>query len=127
MEKRDPKKNNIIPCMPKKMIKTIESKLNGETRLAICRGGVSDLGDDAGRSPEAIARIQAEKAFKEEARAAQVELEAARRLEMKLRAKKLEEEKRATELERERKIAEDRRIEVERKYAHKLAEEVSGL
>jgi hypothetical protein len=43
-EPRDAEKGTIIPLRPRKMIKTIESKLNGATRLAICRGQVSGGG-----------------------------------------------------------------------------------
>jgi len=43
-EPRDPEKGHIIPLKPKKMIRTIESKLHGATRLSVCRGGVSGEG-----------------------------------------------------------------------------------
>ncbi len=43
-EPRDPDKGVIIVLRPKKMIKTIESKLNGATRLAVCRGALSGKG-----------------------------------------------------------------------------------
>lgn len=38
---KDPDKNTTIPFPPRKMIKTIESKRKGATRLAVCRGDVS--------------------------------------------------------------------------------------
>lgn len=40
----DAEKGTIVQLRPKKMIKTIESKLNGATRLAVCRGEVSAFG-----------------------------------------------------------------------------------
>jgi len=43
-EKRDPAKGHIIPLHPQKMNRVIESKLNGATKLAICRGEVSGVG-----------------------------------------------------------------------------------
>ena len=43
-ELRDPEKDHIIPLKPRKMIRTIESKLHGATRLSVCRGGVSGEG-----------------------------------------------------------------------------------
>lgn len=43
-EPKDPDKGVTIPLKPKKMIKTIERKLNGATRLAVCRGAVSGEG-----------------------------------------------------------------------------------
>jgi len=38
------KKGTILPLRPRKMIRTIEMKLNGVTRLGICRGQVSGVG-----------------------------------------------------------------------------------
>jgi hypothetical protein len=39
-----PEKAYIIPLQPRKMTRTIERKLNGATRLAVCRGEVSGEG-----------------------------------------------------------------------------------
>jgi hypothetical protein len=39
-----PEKGHCIPLLPRKMIRTIESKLNGATRLGVCRGEVSGDG-----------------------------------------------------------------------------------
>lgn len=43
-EPQDPIKGIIIPLRPKKMNRTIESKLGGATRLAVCRGEASGIG-----------------------------------------------------------------------------------
>lgn len=43
-EPKDPDKGTTIPLRPRKMLKTIESKLNGATRLAVCRGQFSGDG-----------------------------------------------------------------------------------
>lgn len=43
-EPKDPDKGTTIPCRPKKMMKYIESKLHGATRLGVCRGQVSGEG-----------------------------------------------------------------------------------
>lgn len=43
-EPRDPVKGFTLPLKPRKMVRTIESKLNGATRLSVCRGGVSGEG-----------------------------------------------------------------------------------
>ena len=43
-EPRDPIKGIVLTLKPKKMIRTIECKLNGATRLSVCRGGVSGEG-----------------------------------------------------------------------------------
>jgi len=42
-EPRHPTKNSVIKLRPRKMIRTIESKTGGATRLAICRGEVSGV------------------------------------------------------------------------------------
>lgn len=41
---KDPEKGFVLTLKPRKMIRTIESKLNGATRLAVCRGEVSGEG-----------------------------------------------------------------------------------
>jgi len=38
---RDPVKGTVLHLRPRKMIRTIESKLHGATRLAVCRGDLS--------------------------------------------------------------------------------------
>jgi actin-related protein len=43
-EPKDPEKGTLIPLSPRKMVKNIESKLGGATRLAVCRGEVSGEG-----------------------------------------------------------------------------------
>ena len=43
-EPRDPDKGIILTLKPKKMMRTIECKLGGATRLSVCRGGVSGEG-----------------------------------------------------------------------------------
>jgi hypothetical protein len=47
-EPQHPEKGHTLRLQPEKMIRTIESKLNGATRLAVCRGQVS--GEGAGLS-----------------------------------------------------------------------------
>ena len=51
-ERKDPEKGTVISLRPKKMIKTIEGKLKGATRLAVCRGELS--GAESYLSPSAI-------------------------------------------------------------------------
>jgi hypothetical protein len=43
-EPKDPRKGTIIPLKPRKMVRIIEGKLRGVTRLAVCRGEVSGIG-----------------------------------------------------------------------------------
>ena len=43
-ERKDPEKGTVILLKPRKMTRTIESKLKGATRLAVCRGEVSGEG-----------------------------------------------------------------------------------
>jgi chemotaxis protein histidine kinase CheA len=49
-EPKDPVKNITLTLKPKKMMRTIECKLNGATRLSVCRGGVSGEGATLGSS-----------------------------------------------------------------------------
>jgi hypothetical protein len=51
-EPKDPEKGTVIPLRPRKMIKTIEGKLHGATRLAVCRGQLS--GTESYLSPAAL-------------------------------------------------------------------------
>lgn len=44
VEPTHPEKGFVIPLQPRKMNRTIERKLNGATRLAVCRGEVSGEG-----------------------------------------------------------------------------------
>ena len=50
-EPKDPDKGTMIPCRPKKMMKYIESKLKGATRLGVCRGEVSGEGASLSSPP----------------------------------------------------------------------------
>lgn len=43
-EPKDPEKGTVILLRPRKMMKTIESKLKGATRLGVCRGELSGEG-----------------------------------------------------------------------------------
>jgi hypothetical protein len=43
-EPKDPEKGTLITLQPQKMLRVIEKKLNGATRLAVCRGQVSGEG-----------------------------------------------------------------------------------
>ncbi|KAG7361745.1 SAC3/GANP family protein [Nitzschia inconspicua] len=43
-EPRDPEKGHVLRLQPRKMIRTIEKKLRGTTRLGVCRGEVSGDG-----------------------------------------------------------------------------------
>ena len=51
----DATKGTVVPLQPRKMIKTIEKKLHGASRLAVCRGQVSGKG--AFLAPRQIARM----------------------------------------------------------------------
>merc|ERR1712032_1367666 len=43
-ERKDSEKGVILSLPPRKMMRTVESKLNGTTRLGVCRGDVSGEG-----------------------------------------------------------------------------------
>mmetsp|Transcript_27630 Transcript_27630/g.42294 ORF Transcript_27630/g.42294 Transcript_27630/m.42294 type:complete len:2013 (-) Transcript_27630:135-6173(-) len=96
-EPRDPVKGHVLPLPPRKMVRTIESKLSGRTRLAICRGEVSGRGatliGDGGGPPDPVAeaenakRLQLLQRQQEEQRVQRQQLiESARREEAKRRA-----------------------------------------
>ena len=115
-EPKNPKKGTIIPLQPWKMLRTIEKKVNGATRLAICRGDVS--GEGASLETSAIAPFVAVPAVAdtmardEAARKRDAEiLEHAHRVEQ---ARKEKEAKRLVE-EKEKLDAERRLIEAKRK------------
>eukprot|EP00585_Thalassiosira_rotula_P013579 CAMPEP_0196132122 /NCGR_PEP_ID=MMETSP0910-20130528/1864_1 /TAXON_ID=49265 /ORGANISM="Thalassiosira rotula, Strain GSO102" /LENGTH=1095 /DNA_ID=CAMNT_0041391681 /DNA_START=240 /DNA_END=3527 /DNA_ORIENTATION=- len=65
-EPKDPEKGHIIPLKPRKMMRTIEAKLEGATRLSVCRGGASGegatLSNDSSGSDAAAAEIVRKKA-----------------------------------------------------------------
>jgi hypothetical protein len=54
---KDPEKGFTLSLPPRKMMRTIEAKLNGATRLAVCRGEVS--GDGAALSSVPTSRLSA--------------------------------------------------------------------
>lgn len=86
-EPKDSEKSTLIPLPPLKMLKTIESKLHGATRLAVCRGQVSGegscLSSSDGSAPQAVQlspnqieqRIEAMRAARREAERQQQEME----------------------------------------------------
>jgi hypothetical protein len=49
---KDEVKGVVIPLRPRKMLRTIESKLNGITRLAVCRGEASGDGSTLLQTPD---------------------------------------------------------------------------
>ena len=143
-ERRDPKKGHVVPLRPWKMCKTIESKLNGATRLAVCRGEVSGEGatlshviSTGAMSPEERIAAQqqqqckrAEEAAKRanEAARLQQQREAAEKIEVERRRKAEKEAAKLAELKQRQKEKEKRRREAEekerqRQLALKLAEQ----
>ncbi len=128
-ERKDPEKGTVILLRPKKMIKTIEGKLKGATRLAVCRGELS--GAESYLSPSAIQialarysqrnstmersnRNEYVVSLKEIERKRQDEDFEARQQEI-LERQKQEEMQRAAELEKRRKLEDEmkRRMQVE--------------
>jgi hypothetical protein len=53
-EAKDPEKGTVLPLRPKKMLKYIESKLMGATRLGVCRGEVSGEGASLAQPMSAV-------------------------------------------------------------------------
>ena len=104
-----PKTGSLLPCRPHKMLKTIESKLNGASRLHICRGGANKP-----RDPEEVRREEERK------RAEQLRRE---KLKLKLaqeRTQRLAEERRKSEEQKKKEEAERERLKVERAQAEKV-------
>ena len=135
-EPKDKEKGFALPLRPKKMVKTIESKLQGATRLAVCRGDVS--GEGASLSDNQIPKLpsttnssegvllspEQQKFAAEEAtrmsqeRAAalrKMKKEEQKRLELAARKEREEEEAHHHQVELKRQLAEQKRLaEIER-------------
>ena len=107
-EPKDEEKNTTISLKPRKMIRTIESKLNGATRLAVCRGGGSFAQDSIPIPSETpgLQNAQLQQSFRED----QAEVERLRK----------EETERQEELkkEREKLLFERQQQEFEEKAEH---------
>lgn len=131
-EPRDPEKGNIIPLKPRKMMRTIETKLNGATRLSVCRGGVSGEGatltitcsgshDTVAQFDRKKAQEAAEKA-RSEAMKVQLEIEAKARAEReKIEIERRKHEKLAAENRARAEAA--KRAELERLEQERLQRE----
>jgi len=103
-----PKTGSLLPCRPHKMLKTIESKLNGATRLHICRGGANKP-----RDPEEIKR---------EAERKRVEQQKKEQLRLKMAKKRLlqqEAERKKAEEKLKREKAEADRVRAEQEMAER--------
>jgi len=116
-EPRDPEKGHIIPVKPRKMMRTIESKLHGATRLSVCRGGVSGegatlSGASSGSGDSAAVELDRQKA--QEAAEKARKMASKQRLEGEARAKVL-----AVKLEKERQKQE--KVEAEKRARSEAA------
>ena len=118
-EPKNPEKGTTLPLQPWKMVKTIEKKLNGATRLAVCRGDVSGDGATlASTHPPFAGSYSVGNSVTNDQDAMKREkemLEQARRVE---ETRKREEERRLLEerkkQEAERRLAEAKKKELER-------------
>ena len=113
-EPKDPEKGSVIPLKPRKMIRTIESKLRlpaqqaggaPVTRMSICRGGVSGEGaavSSLGSNSAEVVRKKAQKAAeetrKEEARKSHLAAEARAQAQAQAQKMKAEQEKMAANI-----------------------------
>lgn len=145
-ERKDPDKGTIIPLRPRKMMKTIESKLKGATRLAVCRGEVSGEGsfltnipprrgaalstpqamaDNAALLEQRTAAMRAMKQRQEERQALDAqknkEAEAVRRREEQLKVKELQ-RKQLVELEKLQQIEAEEKKTLELQRQREIAE-----
>lgn len=128
-EPKDPEKDTLIRLLPRKMLRTIESKINGVTRLAVCRGETSGEGaciasssniqESASSLQERTERLEARRNA-EQAALAQMEIIRKKREEEAVRCrqeeiKHAEMEKRKQEEDERRELEEEkRRLEFER-------------
>ena len=120
VEPRDPVKGILLTLKPRKMIRSIECKLNGATRLSVCRGGVS--GDGATLS--AINGMQShrndESVFQESKLAAS--LLAAERAKKEAMEEKARQRKILEQMEQQKRELAAKK-EAERKHLEAIAEE----
>ena len=130
-EKRDPKKGIVVNLKPKKMNRVIESKLNGATKLAICRGEVSGDGATLAKPTLRQSRRSSEKEFsskmleRSESRRRKLEEERIQREKQIAEAKRIMEEKKAEE-QRQRLQLEEKRKQMERLQKEKEAKEAKA-
>lgn len=127
-ESKDPVKGTVVPIKPRKMIRTIEAKLQGATRLAVCRGDVSGEGASLSASTgvsHAADNRHSTLLTKEELERQTREAEEVRAATLKAEGeleKRRQEEKARRKVEQERKRKEEeQRKEAERKRQEELA------
>ena len=114
-EPRDPDKGIILALKPKKMMRTIECKLGGATRLSVCRGGVS--GEGATLSATSRTSVSAEQAKKNST-------EEKARQQQQQRQLMLEQQKQQQQQQQEEaRLMEVAKKEAERKRLQVIAEE----
>jgi len=121
-EPTDPEKGTIIPLRPRKMMKTIESKLNGATRLAVCRGEVSGEGAILTNIPSRPGVVQASpQAAANNAALVEQRAAALQALKQKLQDQKERDTRKANEAEDVRRRQEElKREEAERQQRNEL-------
>ncbi|KAI2510245.1 SAC3/GANP family [Fragilaria crotonensis] len=104
---KDEVKGVVIPLRPRKMLRTIESKLNGVTRLAVCRG---ESGSRCSRTEAPQGRSRSE-AHEEEVRRQAEDLAREQERQIALRKELEEKERQKQKIEKEnaRKRQEDER------------------
>lgn len=123
-EAKDPEKGFVLPCRPKKMVRTIESKLHGATRLAVCRGEVSGEGASLAKPVVSRHAVAAAAPIRQEVTATAVPrqeemtaMSTAKTEEQRQREAQAREEaaKQAAEEEAKRRMEEKRRLREEQK------------
>eukprot|EP00986_Skeletonema_menzelii_P008350 scaffold3474_cov148-Skeletonema_menzelii.AAC.1 len=109
-EPRDPDKGLIISLKPRKMVRTIESKLSGATRLSVCRGGVSGQGATLSSAP---ANVDAEAMLKERQKAQEEMKQKLAEAKAKEEAERLKQEEIKKEKVRQERLAAKKRAKEE--------------
>ena len=121
-EPRDPKKGTVIHLTPRKMRRTIESKLNGLTRLAVCRGEVSGEGATLSK-PHLLKRGSSVVVSPQLLRSTNSRLERLAEEEKARRQKEAEDRIAALRAEEERKRFEEEERRIEEQKKRKILEE----
>jgi hypothetical protein len=113
-ESKDPIKKVVLPLKSRKMIRTIESKLQGATRLAVCRGEVSGDGASLSIVHDRPSQIAVNRADAKPVALSAEEIEARKKEEETARLLQ-EEQRQKEELAAKRKMEETRRMREEQK------------
>ena len=139
-EPKHPEKGFVLPLPPKKMMRTIEKKLAGVTRLAVCRGEVSGEGavltdvKAPGISPKVASELTPQQKAQLEREEAEAKAKAAalqmkqkqERARLEAEAKEKEAKNRLAAEQRAREEAERKKVELQRLQEEKRKQQLEA-